>query len=60
MGRKESLRLCIFLLLALCLVLTAWAVFDRKTSCWYTEKVRGFYQESEQSMDVIGFGSSPM
>ena len=60
MGRKESLRLCAFLLLALCLVLTAWAVFDRKTSCWYTEKVRGFYQESEQSMDVIGFGSSRM
>ena len=60
MGRKESLRLCAFLLLALCLVLTAWAVFDRKTSCWYTEKVRGFYNEPEESMDVIGFGSSRM
>ena len=60
MGRKESLRLCAFLLLALCLVLTAWAVFDRKTSCWYTEKVRGFYNEPQESMDVIGFGSSRM
>ncbi len=49
-----------FLLLALCLLLTAWAVFDRKTTCWYTEKVRGFYNEPEQSMDVIGFGSSRM
>ena len=60
MGRKESLRLCVFLLLALCLLLTAWAVFDRKTSCWYTEKVRGFYNEPAESMDVIGFGSSRM
>lgn len=60
MAKKESLRLVIFLLLALCLVLTAWAVFDRKTSCWYTEKVRGFYNEPAESMDVIGFGSSRM
>ena len=60
MGKREKLHMAAFLLLALCLVLTAWAVFDRKTTCWYTEKVRGFYQESEQSMDVIGFGSSRM
>ena len=60
MAKKESLRLVIFLLLALCLLLTAWAVFDRKTSCWYTEKVRGFYNEPAESMDVIGFGSSRM
>ncbi|MBR7075092.1 MAG: hypothetical protein IKI39_08300 [Oscillospiraceae bacterium] len=60
MGKREKLHMAAFLLLALCLVLTAWAVFDRKTSCWYTEKVRGFYQESKQSMDVIGFGSSRM
>ena len=60
MGKREKLHMAAFLLLALCLVLTAWAVFDRKTSCWYTEKVRGFYRENEQSMDVIGFGSSRM
>lgn len=60
MGKREKLHMAVFLLLALCLVLTAWAVFDRKTACWYTEKVRGFYRESEQSMDVIGFGSSRM
>lgn len=60
MGKREKLHMAAFLLLAMCLVLTAWAVFDRKTSCWYTEKVRGFYRENEQSMDVIGFGSSRM
>lgn len=60
MGKKEFFRLAAFLLLALLLLLTAWAVFDRKTACWYTEKVRGFYNEPEQSMDVIGFGSSRM
>ena len=60
MTKKEKLRLGVFLLLALVLLLTAWAVFDRKTGCWYTEKVRGFYNEPEQSMDVIGFGSSRM
>lgn len=49
-----------FLLLTLLLVLTAWAVFDRKTNCWYTEKVHGFYREPAGSMDVIGFGSSRM
>ena len=34
MGKREKLHMAAFLLLALCLVLTAWAVFDRKTSCW--------------------------
>ena len=52
--------MAVFLLLATILLLTAWAVFDRKTSCWYTEKVRGFYNERAESMDVLGFGSSRM
>lgn len=60
MSKRDILRSMLFLLLALLLVLTAWMVFDRKTVCYYTEKVRGFYNEPEQSMDVIGFGSSRM
>lgn len=42
------------------LLLGAWAVFDRKTACWYTKKVRGFYNEPERTVDVIGLGSSRM
>ena len=60
MTKTEKLRIVGFLLLALLLLLGACAVFDRKTVCYYTEKVRGFYNEPEQSMDVIGFGSSRM
>lgn len=60
MSRKETIRTLLFLALALALVLGAWAVFDRKTACYYTEKIRGFYQEPRESMDVIGFGSSRM
>lgn len=60
MTKSEKRRMALFLLLALLLLLGAWAVFDRKTACYYTEKVRGFYNEPAQSMDVIGFGSSRM
>ena len=59
-NRSELWRCFLFLLLALALTLGAWAVFDRKTACWYTEKVRGFYNEPEQTVDVIGLGSSRM
>jgi len=58
--KNHTRRSLLFLLLALLLVLALWQIFDRKTACWYTEKVRGFYNEEPQTMDVLGFGSSRM
>lgn len=60
MSRKESRRLALFLALALLLVLAASAVFDRKLACHYTLSVNGFYNEPEQSVDVLALGSSRM
>ena len=60
MSRKDARRLAIFLVLALVLVLAAGAVFDRKTLCHYTLGVNGFYNEPENSLDVLALGSSRM
>ena len=58
MKAKEICRSLIFLLLVLSLLLAAWAVFDRKTSCDYTTRIQGFFNEPENSMDVLIYGSS--
>lgn len=60
MSKRERIRTLVFLLLALALLLGSWAVFDRKLRCHYTARVYGFFNEPEQSMDVIGYGSSRM
>lgn len=58
MSRKEILRSGLFLLLLLALILSAWAVLDRKLACHYTKAVHGFFNEEPESMDVIFVGSS--
>ena len=60
MSKRERISALIFLLLAFALLLGAWAIFDRKLACHYTYRVYGFFNEPEQSMDVIGYGSSRM
>lgn len=58
MKAKEIRRSLVFLLLVLALLLAAWAVFDRKTDCDYTTRIQGFFNETENSMDVLLYGSS--
>lgn len=58
MSRKEILRSALFLLLLLALILSAWALLDRKLACHYTKAVHGFFNEEPESMDVIFVGSS--
>lgn len=60
MKKRELIRSLVFLLLFISLLLSAVLVFDRKTACDYTTRVRGFYNEPEDSMDVLLFGSSHM
>ena len=58
MKAKEILRSLIFLLLAAVLLLACWVVFDRKNTCDYTARLYGFFNEPEDSMDVLFYGSS--
>jgi len=60
MNRKEFLRSGLFLLLAAALLLGTSAILDRKLACNYTKGVYGFFNEPEQSMEVLFFGSSHM
>ena len=58
MKGREMVRSLLFLLLAAALLLTCWIVFDRKSICDYTARIYGFFNEPEDSMDVLFFGSS--
>ena len=60
MKRHDILRFTAFLLLAAALILGASAVFARKASCRYAEKVNGFFNERPDSMELLCFGSSRM
>jgi len=60
MSKKEFLRSAVFLLLVIVMLLSAWLVLDRKTACNYTRSVQGFFNEEENSMEVLFFGSSHM
>lgn len=58
MKAKEIRRSLVFLLLAAALLLACWVVFDRKNTCDYTARIYGFFNEPEDSMDVLFYGSS--
>lgn len=60
MKKNELIRSIAFLLLFALLLTGAALVFDRKTACDYTIRVRGFYKEPENSMDLLFFGTSHM
>lgn len=60
MKKKELIRSIAFLLLFALLLTAASLVFDRKYACDYFTRVRGFYNEPEDSMDVIFYGTSHM
>jgi hypothetical protein len=56
--KNEVIRTAAFLLLAAVMILCAALVFARKTACDYTTRVQGFYNEPEDSFDVLFYGSS--
>lgn len=60
MKKKELIRCLAFLLLSALLLTAAALVFDRKYACDYFTRVRGFYNEPEDSMDVMFYGTSHM
>jgi hypothetical protein len=57
-SRKEIVRSAVFVLLLLGMLLGFSLILDRKTACHYTRAVNGFFNEPEESMDVIFYGSS--
>lgn len=58
MKKNEVIRTAAFLVLAAMLILCAALIFARKTACDYTTRVQGFYNEPEDSFDVLFYGSS--
>lgn len=60
MKKAEIIRGAAFFILCLALLLAAALVFDRKTACDYAVRVNGFYNEPEDSFDILFYGSSHM
>lgn len=60
MRKKDYLRSAVFLFLALLLILGSAVVLDRKLACDYTTRVNGFFNEPEDSNDILCYGSSRM
>jgi len=58
--KAEIFRSAVFFILCLALLLAAALVFDRKTACDYAVRVNGFYNEPEDSFEVLFYGSSHM
>lgn len=58
--KKQIFKTTLFLLIALLLAASASLIFERKSACNYSRAVAGFFNEAEDSMDMLFFGSSHM